>query len=115
MSRKPNHQTMNKLFAASLLLAAFALTSCRQVYNTVVQEEHGTYGIQTVSQFEYLGTLGLSNRPNVLFADMMSKAREKYGDNVTITNIRARTNFQSFFGLTFGYQEEVLFDVYKKK
>lgn len=106
---------MKKLLTSSLILAAFAFTSCRQVYNTVVQEEHGTYGIQTVSQFEYLGTMGVSNTPNVLFAEMMGKAREKYGEGVTITNIRSRTNYKSFVGLKFGFQEEVLFDVYKKK
>ena len=106
---------MKNLFTASLLMVAFFLTSCRQVYNTVVQEEHGTYGIQTVTQFEYLGTMGVSNTPNVLFAEMMGKAREKYGDGVTITNIRSRVNYKSFVGLKFGFQEEVLFDVYKKK
>lgn len=107
---------MKKLFTSALVvLSVFIFTSCRQVYNTVVQEEHGTYGIQTVTQFEYLGTMGVSNTPNVLFAEMMGKAREKYGEGVTITNIRSRTNYKSFVGLKFGYQEEVLFDVYKKK
>lgn len=107
---------MKKLLTASLIvLSAIAFTSCRHVYNTVVNEEHGTYGIQTVTKFEYLGTMGVSNAPNVLFAEMMGKAREKYGEGVTITNIRSRTNYKSFFGLTFGYQEEVLFDVYIKK
>ena len=107
---------MKKLFTVSLIIvSAFTFTSCRQVYNSVVKEEHGTYGIQTVSEFEYLGTMGVSNTPNVLFAEMMGKAREKYGEGVTITNIRSRTNYKSFVGLTFGYQEEVLFDVYKKK
>jgi hypothetical protein len=96
-------------------MAVAALSSCRQVYNTVVKEEHGTYGIQTVSQFEYLGTMGVSNAPNVLFAEMMGKAREKYGEGVTISNIRSRVNYKSFVGLKFGFQEEVLFDVYKKK
>lgn len=107
---------MKKFLTVSLIIvSAFTFTSCRQVYNSVVLEEHGTYGIQTVSQFEYLGTMGVSNTPNVLFAEMMGKAREKYGEGVTITNIRSRTNFKSFVGLKFGFQEEVLFDVYKKK
>jgi hypothetical protein len=107
---------MKKLYSFSLIIMAVAaLSSCRQVYNTVVKEEHGTYGIQTVSQFEYLGTMGVSNTPNVLFAEMMGKAREKYGEGVTISNIRSRVNYKSFAGLKFGFQEEVLFDVYKKK
>jgi hypothetical protein len=107
---------MKKLYSFSLILMSVAvLSSCRQVYNTVVKEEHGTYGIQTVSQFEYLGTMGVSNTPNVLFAEMMGKAREKYGEGVTISNIRSRVNYKSFVGLKFGFQEEVLFDVYKKK
>lgn len=104
-----------KLNVVALSILLLSLSACRQVYNTVIQEEHKTYGIQTVTKFEYLGTLGVSNRPNVLFAEMMGKAREKYGEGVTITNIRSRTNYQSFFGLKFGYQEEVLFDVYVKK
>jgi len=95
-------------------MSVAVLSSCRQVYNSVVNEEHGTYGIQTVTKFEYLGTMGVSNKPNVLFADMLGKAREKYGENISITNIRSRTNYKSFFGITFGFEEEVLFDVYIK-
>jgi hypothetical protein len=98
-----------------ILFVTLTFTACRQVYNTVVNEEHGTYGVHTVSKFEYLGTMGLVNSPNVLFSDMIKAAKEKHGEGVTISNIRSRTNFKSFFGLTFGFQEEVLFDVYIKK
>jgi len=46
---------------------------------------------------------------------MLKAARDKYGADVSITNIRSRVNYKSFVGLKFGFQEEVLFDVYKKK
>jgi hypothetical protein len=105
----------NTLTILTVFATTIFLSSCRQVYNTVVNEEHGTYGVHTITKFEYLGTMGLIQSPNVLFADMVKAAKEKYGEGITITNIRSRINYQSFFGLTFGFQEEVLFDVYVKK
>jgi hypothetical protein len=102
----------------SALVLAFALvllSSCRQVYSTTMSSVQDNYGINQETKFEYLGTMGLAKAPIVLFADMINVAIEKYGQDISITNIRSRMNYQSFFGLKFGFQEEVMFDVYKKK
>jgi hypothetical protein len=100
------------LFFAS---AVMLLSSCRQIHSSTISSVQDNYGINQETKFEYLGTMGLAMSPNVLFADMLKAAREKYGSDVSITNIRSRVNNKSFVGLKFGFQEEVLFDVYKKK
>ena len=99
------------VFASAVLL----LSSCRQIHSSTLSSVQDNYGINQVTKFEYLGTMGLSMAPNVLFNDMIKSAREKYGQDITITNIRSRLNYKSFVGLKFGFEEEVLFDVYKKK
>lgn len=106
---------MKTKFYFLAILSLLALASCRQVYSTTVSSVQDNYGNNQETKFEYLGTMGLAMSPNVLFADMLKAAREKYGQDVSITNIRSRVNYKSFVGLKFGYQEEVLFDVYKKK
>ncbi len=99
------------LFASAVML----LSSCRQIQSSTISSVQDNYGINQETKFEYLGTMGLAMSPNVLFADMLKAAREKHGADVSITNIRSRVNNKSFVGLKFGFQEEVLFDVYKKK
>ena len=98
-----------------LASAVLLLTSCRHVYSSTLSSVEDNYGINQVNKFEYLGTMGLSMTPNVLFTDMLKAASEMHGQDISITNIRSRVNYESFFGLKFGFQEEVLFDVYKKK
>jgi len=98
-----------------LASAVMLLSSCRHVYSSSLSSVADNYGINQETKFEYLGTMGLAMSPNVLFTDMLKAAREKHGADVSITNIRSRMNYKSFVGLRFGFQEEVLFDVYKKK
>jgi hypothetical protein len=97
----------------TVVLALFMFSSCRQVQNAILPETN-IYNLKTVSELEYIGTMGVAGSPNVLFTEMMSKAREKYGETVTIHNVRFRTNYKSLFGMKYSFQEEVLFDVYKK-
>jgi len=99
------------VFATAVVL----LSSCRHVHSSTLSSVEDNYGINQETKFEYLGTMGLAMAPNVLFADMLKAAREKHGADVSITNIRSRVNYKSFVGLKFGFQEEVLFDVYKRK
>jgi hypothetical protein len=99
------------VFASALLL----LSSCRNIYSSTLSSVEDNYGINQETKFEYLGTIGLANSPNVLFTDMLRTGRDKYGQDISITNIRSRVNYKSFIGLKFGFQEEVLFDVYRKK
>jgi hypothetical protein len=104
----------NWYLIASVLLYLLLLSSCRQVHNAILPETN-IYNLKTVSELEYIGTMGVSGSPNVLFAEMMTKAREKYGETVTIHNVRFRTNYKSLFGMKYSFQEEVLFDVYQKR
>ncbi len=72
------------------------------------------YSSMCDTKVEFKGTLAISGRPNVLFADMLELARSKYGQEISISNVRSRVNYKNFFGLKFEFQEEVLFDVYTK-
>ena len=99
----------------AVVSAIFLLSSCRNIYSSTLSSVEDNYGINQETKFEYLGTMGLSMVPNVLFNDMIKSARERYGQDITITNIRSRVNYKSFLGLKFSFEEEVLFDVYKKK
>ena len=97
-----------------LVCCFLVFTSCRHVSSSVIYSEDRHLGVKCVSEFEFLGTIGISNKPNVLFADMMKAAKSKYGNDVTIKNIRSRQNWKSFLIFSFARQEEVLFDVFKK-
>ena len=96
-----------------IFFGCIALISCRQVSSTVIYSVEDNIGINCVTKFEFLGTIGISNRPNVLFSDMMKAAKAKFGGDVTITNIRSRHNWKALASLQYGHEEEVLFDVYR--
>ena len=87
------------------------LSSCRITKQSL--HPVNTYNIDIASnsnsQFVFIGTIGLANRPNVLYSDMLTAAKTKYGENVTISNIR----IQSIGGIFIRSAQEVMFDVYK--
>jgi hypothetical protein len=100
-----------KYFLYSALALSFV--ACRQVSSTTIYSVEDNIGINCVTKFEFLGTIGISNKPNVLFSDMMKAAKSKYGGEITITNIRSRHNWKALASLQYGHEEEVLFDVYR--
>jgi hypothetical protein len=87
------------------------LSSCRITKESL--NPVNTYNIDIAtnsnSKFVFVGTIGIANRPNVLYLDMLTAAKTKYGENVTISNIR----FQKIGGFLIRPAQNVMFDVYK--
>ena len=92
-----------------LLAALFASCSVTKETLNPVNTFNIDIASNSISKFVFVGTIGLSNRPNVLYSEMLTAAKSKYGDNITISNIR----FQKTSGFLTRSAQDVMFDVYK--
>lgn len=94
-----------------IILLSGLISSCRVTKETLnpVNSYNIDIASNSNSKFEFVGTIGLSNHPNVLYSDMLIAAKAKYGENITISNIR----FQKIGGFLIRNAQEVMFDVYK--
>jgi hypothetical protein len=97
---------------AVILLSSFALVGCRGVQQFALAPTLDNYSTICESKLEFRGTLAISGKPNVLFSDILTLARSKFGSEVSISNVRSRVNYKKIFGLSYAFEEEVLFDVY---
>lgn len=103
---------MKHVAPALLLLTLFSASCARYTDESLhpVNGKHIDVASRSVSDFEFVGTLGLSGRPNVLYSELLKTAKAKYGEDITVSNIRIQNIRQ---GLR--RRQEVLVDVYKVK
>ena len=64
----------------------------------------------SVSEFVFVGTIGMSDRPNILYSDILAAAKAKYGEEITVSNLRFQNIRRGFTR-----RQEVLVDVYRVK
>ena len=100
-----------KILLCVLVVGLFSSCRLTKVYLNPVNAYNIDIASNSNSKFVFVGTIGLSKRPNILYSDMLSAAKTKFGENVTISNIR----FQSIGGIFIRSAQEVMFDVYKSE
>lgn len=106
---------LSQMKQSSVILgvAALAFASCARLTQESLHPVNGKHidvASHSVSEFVFVGTLGLSGRPNVLYSDILKAAKTKYGEEVTLSNIRIQNIRHGF-----RRHQELLVDVYKVK
>ena len=103
---------MNKRLVIAAGVVFLALSCARQTHESLhpVNGKHIDIASRSVSEFEFLGTLGLSGSPNVLYSDLLGAAKTKYGEDITLSNLRIQNIRQGF-----RRRQEVLVDIYRVK
>jgi len=105
--------SMKKTLSLFVGLGLLFATSCARYTDASLHPVNGKQidvASRSVSEFVFVGTLGISGKPNVLYSDLLKVAKEKYGEDITLSNMRIQNIRQGFTR-----RQEVLVDVYKVK
>mgnify|MGYP001466775315 CR=1 FL=1 len=104
---------MKKAFYLAVVAGLMMATSCARYTDASLHPVNGKQidvASRSVSEFVFVGTLGISGKPNVLYSDILKVAKDKYGEDITLSNMRIQNIRQGF-----SRRQEVLVDVYKVK
>lgn len=98
------------------LLTLIVLSSCSSFQRTVTQSPTTVYGeFSTREALSYVGTMSIDVKSRFhTQGELLSMARKKFGESVTIDNIRIDRKVTTLFGLTLSNNDiNVTFDVVK--
>jgi hypothetical protein len=103
----------NKFWFTALAAVVLVVASCSRTTHEALHPVNGKkidIATHSVSEFEFVGTIGMSGRPNILYSDILAAAKAKYGEEITVSNLRFQNIRRGFTR-----RQEVLVDVYRVK
>ena len=103
--------SLKKALSLFVGLGLLFATSCARYTDASLHPVNGKQidvASRSVSEFVFVGTIGISGKPNILYSDILKVAKEKYGEDITLSNMRIQNIRQGF-----ARRQEVLVDVYK--
>ena len=103
--------SMKKALSFFVGLGLLIATGCARYTDASLHPVNGKQidvASRSVSEFVFVGTIGISGKPNILYSDILKVAKEKYGEDITLSNMRIQNIRQGFTR-----RQEVLVDVYK--
>jgi hypothetical protein len=98
---------------AALACTLVVLASCSRTTHEALHPVNGKkidIATHSASEFVFVGTIGMSGKPNVLYSDILAAAKAKYGEEITVSNLRFQNIRRGF-----SRRQEVLVDVYRVK